>query len=60
MRERIRSAAARLADSTLNVSEVATEHGYRDLTLFSRQFRQIMGTSPRAYRRRGSGSPLPG
>ena len=51
MRERIRAAAMRLVDSTASVKAVARELGYVDLYLFSRQFKQVMGRSPRVYRR---------
>lgn len=51
LRQRIRVAAMRLADSTSTVKNVAQQFGYEDLYLFSRQFKQVMGQSPRAYRR---------
>jgi len=51
MRERIRAAAMRLVDSTASVKAVARELGYVDLYLFTRQFKQVMGRSPRVYRR---------
>ena len=51
--QRIRSAAQRLAESTLNVSQIAEEYGYTSLYFFSRQFRQVMGCSPVEWRRRG-------
>jgi AraC-like DNA-binding protein len=51
LRERIRLAAMRVADSPqLTLSTIAHDFGYRDLALFSRQFKQVMGCSPRAYR----------
>lgn len=53
IRHRIRSAAQRLAESTLNVSQIAEEYGYTSLYFFSRQFRQVMGCSPVEWRRRG-------
>lgn len=53
IRQRIRSAAQRLAESTLNVSQIAEEYGYTSLYFFSRQFRQVMGCSPVEWRRRG-------
>lgn len=52
MRERIRHAALRLRTSVLNVSAIAYEFGYADVYLFSRQFKQVMGVGPLAYRRR--------
>jgi AraC-like DNA-binding protein len=48
--ERIRIAAQHLIDSTLNISEVANHMGYDDIFLFSRQFKHVMGCSPKAYR----------
>lgn len=48
---RIRHAAALLRREPLNISEVAFRVGFDDSNYFSRQFRQIMGTSPREYRR---------
>lgn len=53
IRQRIRSAAQRLAESTLNVSQIAEEYGYTSLYFFSRQFRQVMGCSPVEWRYRG-------
>ncbi|MGH7142869.1 MAG: AraC family transcriptional regulator [Planctomycetota bacterium] len=54
LRQRIRLAAQRLAQSTRQVSEVARELGYSDVYLFSRQFKKVMGVSPRAHRRRAT------
>lgn len=51
MRERMRVAAMRLSDSNLGVSELAYALGYKDVYLFSRQFKQVFGRSPRAFRR---------
>ncbi len=56
VRHRIERAAARL-ESAPSVGAVADEFGYRDLFLFSRQFRSVMGVSPRGWlagRRGGS------
>jgi AraC-like DNA-binding protein len=52
MRERIQHAAQRLATSLLTVSEVAYEFGYRDVFLFSRQFKAVMGVGPKLWRKR--------
>ncbi|HYF50426.1 MAG TPA: AraC family transcriptional regulator [Planctomycetota bacterium] len=52
MRERIQHAAQRLATSLLTVSEVAYEFGYRDVFLFSRQFKAVMGMGPKIWRKR--------
>ena len=51
VRERIKLAAVRILESHLHVGEVAEEFGYRDIFFFSRQFKQVMGQSPRPYRR---------
>ena len=53
--QRIRSAAQRFSESTLNVSQIAEEYGYTSLYFFSRQFRQVMGCSPSQWKRRGAG-----
>lgn len=53
IQQRIHSAAQRLAESTLNVSQIAEEYGYTSLYFFSRQFRQVMDCSPVQWRRRG-------
>lgn len=52
--QRIRSAAQRFSESTLNVSQVAEEYGYTSLYFFSRQFRQVMGCSPTEWKRRSA------
>jgi AraC-like DNA-binding protein len=52
LRERIRHAANQLVDTTRSVKEVAFRLGYGDVYLFSRQFKQVMGLSPRSFRRR--------
>jgi AraC-like DNA-binding protein len=50
-RLRLRQAAHLLRDDTLAVAEVASRVGYEDPLYFSRQFRKLMGQSPRQYRR---------
>lgn len=50
--ERIRSAAACLLESDARISAIAAAHGYAGLTIFGRQFRTIMGGSPREWRLR--------
>ena len=53
---RMRLAAALLGASTLKVHEVAERVGYASAEHFSRTFRRVMGTSPRAWvERRGGG-----
>lgn len=46
IKQRIRPAAQRIAESNLNVSQIAAEYGYSSLYFFSRQFRQVMSCSP--------------
>ena len=48
--QRIRHAAAALVNSTRSVSQIAADFGYDDVFLFSRQFKQVLGAGPRAYR----------
>ncbi|MGW3951111.1 AraC family transcriptional regulator [Streptomyces sp. NPDC004752] len=52
VRRRIRQAALRLDEGPDSITEVATDFGYSDVFLFSRQFKAVMGVSPRAYRSR--------
>lgn len=47
---RIDKACELLRFSTLRIYEVATELGYSDPLYFSRQFKQIVGVSPKQYR----------
>lgn len=51
LEQRIKQAELRLIESTLNISQIADEIGYKDLFLFSRQFKLITGLSPVQYRR---------
>jgi AraC-like DNA-binding protein len=51
LRERIRSASLALIESRLTIKEIAFQHGYEDLYLFSRQFKQVLGVGPRAFRK---------
>jgi AraC-like DNA-binding protein len=50
VRERLRWAAQRLSESEINVGALAEQLGYPDIFSFSRQFKQVHGVSPRAYR----------
>lgn len=55
IRQRIR-AACRLLDTTrASITDIAAEAGFEDPYYFSRCFRRVMGTSPRAYRQRVKG-----
>jgi AraC-like DNA-binding protein len=49
---RVEAAAAALDESSAAVSDVAKAFGYPDVYLFSRQFKAVMGCSPRAWRAR--------
>jgi AraC-like DNA-binding protein len=51
-KERIQQAAHKLLETKLNISEIAYSIGYDDIYLFSRQFKQVMGCSPRGFRNR--------
>ncbi|MEV1170793.1 AraC family transcriptional regulator [Nonomuraea sp. NPDC049784] len=52
VRRRVHQAALRLDETTDSIAEVAADFGYPDVFLFSRQFKAVMGVSPRAYRAR--------
>lgn len=49
---RINRAARSLCDSRESVTNIAFDVGFSDSNYFSRQFRKLMGVSPRDYRRR--------
>jgi AraC-like DNA-binding protein len=49
-RERARAASRLLAGSNLRVAEIARRLGYGDMPQFSRQFKAVMGMTPRAFR----------
>jgi len=53
LRCRVRRAAELLRQGDLRMTEVAFAVGFSDSNYFSRQFRRIMGLSPREFRRRG-------
>ncbi len=52
---RVTEAKRRLSDTEEPIKQVAQRLGYRDVFYFSRQFRQLTGTSPAAYRRSRQG-----
>ena len=52
VRRRIHQAALRLDETADSIAEVAADFGYPDVFLFSRQFKAVLGMSPRAYRAR--------
>lgn len=49
---KVNRAAQLLSNSTLNISEIAAECGYDNVSSFSRAFRRQLGETPGAYRRR--------
>lgn len=55
LRSRIRRAAELLSRGgmRLSLTEIAGRCGFEDSNYFSRQFRRLLGVSPRAYRSRG-------
>ena len=48
---RIEYAARLLRSSSLSVMEIAEKTGFVDSNYFTKQFRKIMGNSPRTYRK---------
>ena len=48
---RLREAASRLVTTTDNVTDVALDCGFGDISNFNRAFRREFGVSPRSYRR---------
>jgi AraC-like DNA-binding protein len=50
MRRKMEYAKILLADTGKRIKEVASELGYEDQLLFSKQFRRVAAMSPRAYR----------
>ena len=56
---RMARACALLRESTLAVTEVCLEVGYRSLGSFSAAFSRRMGCSPRAFRARAAGGQRP-
>ncbi|WP_157571070.1 helix-turn-helix domain-containing protein [Nocardioides insulae] len=56
-RRRIERAMAMLRDTDTSVTEIAWAVGFGSLGTFSRTFRAVVGTSPRAYRQRAVAVP---
>ena len=52
MRLRIRIAATMLETTSRSVSDIAAETGFPTLSSFNRQFRAILASSPREWRKR--------
>ncbi len=51
VRLRIQKAMELLQSTDLSITEIALEVGFNDSNYFTRQFRRILGESPRAFRR---------
>jgi AraC-like DNA-binding protein len=49
---RVRLSCRALAQSELSLAAIAEEHGFADQSHFNKEFRRMMGETPRAYRRR--------
>jgi AraC-like DNA-binding protein len=56
-RRRIERAMAMLRNTDKPVTEICLDVGFTSLGTFSRTFRDVLGTSPRAYRRRARDEP---
>ena len=50
-KERINQAAIEVSESSQNISTIAARYGYDDIYFFSRQFKEVIGMGPRAYRK---------
>jgi AraC-like DNA-binding protein len=50
VRLRIQRAMEMLRNSNLSITEIAMEAGFNDSNYFTRQFRRVLGESPRAFR----------
>jgi len=51
LRVRIEAACRGLAQSNETISQIAYQYGFHDHAHFTRSFRQVMGTTPSAYRK---------
>jgi AraC-like DNA-binding protein len=60
LRNRLHRAAVRLKRSRDEISAIAFEAGFNDLSTFNRRFRRVMGVNPAAYRAPGSSGPRGG
>ena len=54
LRLRIKHAMRLLCDTDDPISRIASQVGFSDSNYFTRQFRTIIGTTPRAYRQQHS------
>lgn len=58
LRARVSAAVRLLSETELSITRLALDAGFTDSNYFARQFRRIMGVTPRSYRaaaRRGNG-----
>ena len=55
---RIGYACRLLADETLNISQIAYESGFENLSNFNRQFKSIKGCTPGEYKKRFKGNHM--
>ncbi len=55
IRQRVRLGATLLRTTARGITSIAFDAGFQDGNYFSRQFRRVMGMSPRAYRARRGG-----
>ncbi|MBK8490391.1 MAG: helix-turn-helix transcriptional regulator [Saprospirales bacterium] len=51
LKRRVRHAANLIVNSNLNVTQIAFESGFEDLSHFSRAFKNIMGIPPSDYKK---------
>lgn len=51
VQQRVRAIAEEMENSPKSISEIAFDYGYKDIYFFSRQFKQVIGSSPRKWRR---------
>jgi AraC-like DNA-binding protein len=52
---RIGRACRMLSEDAGNITDIAMDCGYRNLATFNRRFREVVGTTPRAYRQKFRG-----
>jgi len=57
-RRRVERAMAALRETDMSVTEICFAVGFGSLGTFSRTFKQIVGESPAAFRRRMAGAPM--
>jgi AraC-like DNA-binding protein len=53
VRERIYAAARLLRETDMTIYQIAAQLGYANVSQFSRQFAEVMGTNARTYRQQG-------